>query len=349
MTTSSTPYPTRTIRSTTARRTLLAWLLAAASGAAPAQHASHSAPASQAADNYPNRAVVLVVPTAAAGGTDTIARILGEGLSKTLGQPFVVENRPGANGTIGANAVAQAAPDGYRLLFTYAAAMAVSPGMYRKLPYHPTQAFAPIAQVGRGGNLLLVNNDLPVSSVRAFVEYVKARPGQLSYCSWGQGSGGHLTMEHLLKQTGGQMLHVPYKGSAPCVQDLIAGQVHAAFGDTSSTIELVRAGRMRVLAHSGSARLALYPDLPSLTEAGYPFNIYSWYGFFAPAHTPQPIIDKLNAAINHLLQAPDTAQRLAQLNMTDLPHTTPQQFAATLQQDIAAWGQLIRELDLPLQ
>jgi len=196
----------------TARRALLALLLAAASSAGTAQ-SQNAATAAPAAGGWPGRPVTLVVPTAAAGGTDTIARVLGEGLSKMLGQPFVVDNRPGANGTIGANAVAQAAPDGYRLLFTYAAAMAVSPGMYRKLPYHPTDSFIPVAQVSRGGNLLLVNNKLPVHSVQEFVEYVKARPGELSYCSWGLGSGGHLTMEHLLKQTGGKMLHVPYKGS----------------------------------------------------------------------------------------------------------------------------------------
>jgi len=324
----------------TARRALLALLLTAASSAGTAQSQSATAPA---AGGWPGRPVTLVVPTAAAGGTDTIARVLGEGLGKMLGQPFIVDNRPGAN------AVAQAAPDGYRLLFTYAAAMAVSPGMYRKLPYHPTDSFIPVAQISRGGNLLLVSNKLPVHNVREFVEYVKARPGELSYCSWGVGSGGHLTMEHLLKQTGGKMLHVPYKGSSPCVQDLIAGQVQAAFGDTQSTIELVRAGRMRVLAHSGSQRLALYPDLPSLTEAGYPFHIYSWYGVFAPAKTPQPIIDKLNHAINTLLQDEDMLKRLRALNLTDFPLTSPQEFAATLRHDMAQWGALIRELDLPLQ
>jgi len=305
--------------------------------------------AAQTADSYPTRPVTLIVPTTAAGGTDTLARMLGEGLAKALGQPFVVDNKPGANGTIGAKAVAQAAPDGQRLLFTYAASMVVSPHIYQTLPYHPTQSFIPIAQVGRGGTLLLVNNDVPVHNVKEFVEYVKARPDQLSYCSWGQGSGGHLTMEHLLKQVGGKMLHIPYKGSAPCVQDLIGGQVQAAFADIQSTRELVRAGRMRALAHSGSARLPLYPDLPSLTEAGYAFDIYTWYGFFAPANTPQPIIDTLNAAINKLLQQPEILQRMADMGMNDIPLTTPAEFAATVKQDTERWGALIRTIDLPLQ
>ncbi len=303
---------------------------------------------SQDAASYPQRPVTLVVPTAAAGGTDTIARVFAEGLTRLLKQPFVVDNRPGANGLVGVEFAARGTPDGYRLLFTYTASMAVNPGLYRKLPYDPVRDFAPIAQIGRAGNLLLVSHDLPVHTLKEFVDYVRARPGQISYCSWGQGSGGHLTMEFLNKQAGLQMQHVPYKGSSPCVQGLLGGQVQAAFADTSSTVELVRAGRVRALAHSGDKRIPSQPGLPSLTEAGYPFRNYSWYGVFAPAKTPQAIVDRLNAAINQLLQEPATARKLAELNLTDLPRNTPAQFAQTLRQDLADWGRLVREVGVQL-
>ncbi|CAB5713060.1 Argininosuccinate lyase [Delftia tsuruhatensis] len=303
---------------------------------------------SQDAASYPQRPVTLVVPTAAAGGTDTIARVFAEGLTRLFKQPFVVDNRPGANGLVGVELAARGAPDGYRLLFTYTASMAVNPSLYRKLPYDPVRDFAPIAQIGRAGNLLLVSRDLPVHTLKEFVDYVRARPGQISYCSWGQGSGGHLTMEFLNKQAGLQMQHVPYKGSSPCVQGLLGGQVQAAFADTSSTVELVRAGRVRALAHSGDKRIPSQPGLPSLTEAGYPFHNYSWYGVFAPAKTPQAIVDRLNTAINQLLQEPATARKLAELNLTDLPPTTPAQFAQTLRQDLADWGRLVREVGVQL-
>jgi len=301
-----------------------------------------------AADTYPGKPVTLIVPTAAAGGTDTIARLVAEELGKTLKQPFVVDNRPGANGIVGVDAAARAAPDGYRLLFTYAASMAVNPSLYRKLPYDPVKDFAPIAQIGRGGNLLLVNKDLPVRSLKEFVDHVRARPDQLSYCSWGAGSGGHLAMESLQKQAGLKMTHIPYKGSSPCVQDLIGGQVQAAFADMSSTIELVRSGRVRAIAHSGAARIPMLPDVPSMTEAGYPFTTYAWYGLFAPAKTPPAIVDTLNAAVLRMLEDPAVVKRLNELNFTDLPKTTPAQFGATLRQDLADWGKLVREIGVQL-
>ncbi|WP_304349440.1 tripartite tricarboxylate transporter substrate binding protein [Comamonas testosteroni] len=317
---------------------LAAALASATSGTAHAQGAA----------GYPSRPVTLVVPTAAAGGTDTIARLFTDALGKAMKQPFVVDNRPGANGIIGVDSVAKGPADGYRLLFTYAATMAVNPSLYRKLPYDPLKDFAPIAQIGRGGNLLLVRKDLPVNTLQEFVSYAKTHPDTLNYCSWGLGSGGHLTMESLKKQAGITMTHIPYKGSSPCVQDIMGGQVDAGFGDTSSTVELVKAGRVKALAHSSSGRLPSLPEVPSMTEAGYPFKNYSWYGIFAPAKTPPAIVARLNEQVLRALRDPALVQRMRELNFSDLPMTTPQQFTQTLIQDLDDWSQLVKETGVQL-
>ncbi|BEP50902.1 tripartite tricarboxylate transporter substrate binding protein [Variovorax sp. V116] len=316
-------------------RTLAACGLAALTAASHAQ-----------ADSYPDKPVTLVVPTAPAGGTDTIARLIADALGKKLKQTFIVDNRPGANGILGTDLAARAAPDGYRLLFTYAAAMVVNPSLYKKLPYDPLKDFAPVAQVGRGGNLLLVRKDLPVKTIQEFVAYAKARPDKLSYCSWGNGSGGHLAMESLKKQAGLVMTHVPYKGSGPCVQDLVGGQVDAAFADISSTVEIVRAGRIRALANSGPSRIPMLPDVPTMTESGYPFTTYAWYGLLAPAKTPPAVVKKLNEAVNQVLRDPAVVRRMYELNFNDLPQNTPEQFAATIQKDMRDWGALVKEIGL---
>lgn len=324
---------------------LTRWVLPALiAGAATAAHAQQPA-----ADSYPDKPVVLVVPTAPAGGTDTIARLIADALGKRLGQPFVIENRPGANGILGVDAGARAAPDGYRLLFAYAAAVVVNPSLYKKLPYNPVKDFAPVAQISRGGNLLLVRNNLPVTTLQEFVDYAKARPDKLSYCSWGAGSGGHLAMESLKKQTGIAMMHVPYKGSSPCVQDLLGGQVDAAFADVSSTVEIVRAGRLKALANSGPARLPLLPGVPTMTEAGFPFTNYAWYGVLAPAKTPPAIVKKLNEAVNAVLQDPAVVARLHELNMTDFALGTPEQFGATIEKDLRDWNTLVKAIGLQLE
>lgn len=302
----------------------------------------------QGVDAYPTKPVTLIVPTAAGGGTDTLARLFANELGKRLKQPFIVDNRPGANGILGTDMAKRAAPDGYKLLFTYTAAMVVNPSLYKKVDYDPVKDFVPIAQIGSGGNVLLVRPDLPVKTLGEFVAYVKSHPGKMNYCSWGNGSGGHLNMESLKQQTGMDLLHVPYKGSGPCVQDMLAGQIDSGFADVSSTVELVRAGKLRALAVSGPTRLPLVPDLPTMTQAGYPFRNASWYGLFAPAGTPPAIINKLNKAVNDTLTAPDAKERLAELNFVDPPIKTPAEFAATVKQDYADWGRLVKSIGLTL-
>ena len=299
-------------------------------------------------DGYPTKTITLVVPTPPGGGADTVARLFAERLGKTLGQQMIVDNRPGANGMLGTDVVARAAPDGYTLLFTYAAAQVVNPSLYKKVPYDAAKAFAPVAQIGRGGNLLMVRADLPVKTLKEFVDYAKARPGKLTYCSWGNGSGGHLTMESLKKQAGLDITHVPYKGSAACTQDIIGGQVDAGFGDVSSTLPHVRAGKVRALAVSGPTRVPQLPDVPTMNEAGYPFTTYAWYGIFAPAATPPAIVKRLNTEVNKLLADPTMREKLATLNFADLPTPTPEQFAELVRNDMAAWGKLVRELNITL-
>jgi len=326
------------MRPLSARPIVAALVLAAGACGAHAQDAG----------SYPGKPVTLVVPAAAGGGTDAVARLFADVLGKAMKQSFVVDNRPGANGILGTDYVAKGSADGSRLLFTYAGAMVIGPSLYKKLPFDPLKDFAPIAQIGDGGSLLLVRKDLPVDTLKEFAAYAKAHPGKLNYCSWGLGSGGHLSMESFIKQAGVSMTHVPYKGSILCVQDLVGGQLDAAFGDVPSSTELVKSGRVKALAYSGAKRVPFLPEVPTMTEAGYPFTNYAWFGFFAPARTPPAIVGKLNAAILQALQDPDVARRLRTIYVVDLPLTTPEQFGATVRKDLRDWSDLAKAIGLSL-
>lgn len=295
---------------------------------------------------YPDKPIMLTVPTAAGGGTDTVGRYIGERLSRILGQPVIIDNRAGANGVIGTQFVIRAPADGYRLLFTYTAAQVVNPAIMRKPPYDPVKDLTPIGQIGSAGNFVVVNPQLPVKNFKELVDYAKANPDKLSYCSWGTGSGGHLLMEYLKKQTGMTMAHVPYKGTAACAQDVVAGHLMVGTADISSTVGLVQGGRLRAIGYGGASRLPRVPDVPTLTESGFAFNTYSWYGLFAPAATPVPIVQKLNAALLEVLREPATLERLAELNFSDVPLTTPEQFAETVRKDAQVWGDLVKSLNL---
>ncbi|MFT4100894.1 MAG: tripartite tricarboxylate transporter substrate binding protein [Burkholderiaceae bacterium] len=302
----------------------------------------------RAESSLPQRTITMVVPTTPAGGTDAIGRMLAEEIGKRVGRTVVIENKPGANGIVGVESVAKGPADGSRLLFTYAASMVVNPALYRKLPYDTLKDFAPVAQVGRGGNLLLVRPDIPARTLAEFVAFARSSPQPLNYCSWGAGSGGHLAMESLKKQAGIDMAHVAYKGSAPCVQDLIGGQVDAGFADSSTTVEIVRSGRVRALAYSGSKRLPMLPGVPTMNEAGYPFTNYPWYGVFAPAATPPKVVDELNQAVTATLKDPAIIKRLRDMNFDDLPQTTPQSFAETIRKDLADWRALVEAVGVKL-
>lgn len=296
----------------------------------------------RAADAWPTRPIRLVVPASAGSGPDLFARPLAELLGKALGQPFVIDNRPGATGIIGNDIVAKAPPDGHTLLFTYAATVVINQTLQPKMPYDGLRDLAPVAQVGSGGNFLVVTPDFPARDLKSFVEHVRARPDVHDYASWGIGSGGHLTMEALKMQTGIRLRHVPYKTVPQILNDMQGGIVRVAFVDTSSSLALIRAGKLRALAISGTRRGPATPDVPTMTEQGYPFDTNSWYGMFAPAGTGTPIVQRLNAEVNRVLARPDMRERFLQLNMAMPPVKTADQFAQTVRDDVAVWGQVIR-------
>ena len=298
--------------------------------------------------NYPTKPVTLVVPTAPGGGTDIAARLFADELGKTMKQSFVVDNRAGGSAIIGTDNVAKAPPDGYRLLFGFSAPIVMNPALFKKLPYDPMKDLVPIAQIGQGGLVLLVRKDLPPSTLKDFVAYAKANPEKLNYCSWGGGSGGHLTMESLKKQAGITLTHIPYKGASPCAQDVMGGQIDAAFIDGLAAHKALTGGRVKALAYSGPARVPYMADVPTLTESGYPFKNYSWFGVFAPAKTPPAIIKRLNEEINKAQQDPAVIKRLEAVGFTDLPKRTPEEFNAVIKQDLQDWSELIKSVGITL-
>ncbi|WP_420995275.1 Bug family tripartite tricarboxylate transporter substrate binding protein [Cupriavidus sp. 30B13] len=291
---------------------------------------------------WPARPIRLVVSSAAGSGTDLFARLLAERLGKSLGQTIVVDNRTGATGMIGNDMVAKAKPDGYTLLFTYAASVVINQTLQPKVPYDALRDLVPVAQVGAGGNLLVVSPDFPARDLKSFVAYMKGHPDSYDYASWGIGSGGHLTMESLKMQTGIKLRHVPYKTVPQILNDLQGGIIKVAFVDASSPLQLIRAGKIRPLALSGSHRGPALPELATMTEQGVRFDTDSWYGMFAPAGTPAPIVQRLNAEVNRVLADPAMRERFDQLNMAQMPAKTSEQFAQTVRADIQAWGEVIR-------
>lgn len=293
---------------------------------------------------WPDTPVKVIVAGGPGSGTDTAARLVTDMMTKSFGQPFVIENRPGANGMIGTDEALRAANDGYTFLFTYAAAQVVNQSLYANVKYDGAKDFEAIAQIGAGGNMLVVPNDSPVNDLKEFVAYVKSKPANtLSYGSWGNGSGGHLSMEALKQQTGLQMQHVPYKSSAAVNTDLIGGQIPVAFTSMGSALPLVLGGKMKAIAISGPYRVPQLPNVRTMTEQGVKFDLVAWYGMFAPAGTPKPIIDKINKEIIRQLTVPETRERFIKiLGFSEIPLKTPEQFAQTVKDDIREWGAIVK-------
>jgi len=301
-------------------------------------------PGLQAQDNYPSRPVRMIIPFAAGGPTDIVGRIMGAKMGEVLRQQFVVENRNGAGGNIGADVVAKAPPDGYTILMATVSTNAINPGLYAHMPYDPVNGFAPIGRVGVTPTLLLVNPSVPAKDAKGLIALLKANPGKYSFGSSGLGSILHLCGEEFKAKAGGlDAVHVPYKGSAPMDTDLMGGQIAWAFDATPTAMPLVKAGKLRALAAGMAQRLPAMPDLPTLQEQGLPgFECYTWNAFLAPAGTPQPIVKKLNDAVNKALADSAVSSALEKTGIDPTPGSTPASTEAFIKAELAKWAPIIK-------
>ncbi|MFY3853492.1 Bug family tripartite tricarboxylate transporter substrate binding protein [Achromobacter xylosoxidans] len=318
----------------------------AASVAALAGAIAFSAP-SQAAKPYPERPVTLVVGYAAGGATDIVARLVAKALNEELGQTIVVENKTGANSNIGAEIVARAAPDGYTL-YVGSIANTINRTLYSKLNYDFVKDFAPIGLLATIPNILVVNPKLPVKTVPEYLAYAKANPGKLTCASSGSGSSIHLSCELFKMQTGTDILHVPYRGSGPAVADLLGGQVDSMFDNLPSSLPHVQAGKLRAIGVTSPRRLPAVPEVPTLAESGLPgFDVESWFGLMAPAGTPQPVIARLNQALNKALADPALVASYKQSGFyAPQPPNTPQTFGKKIASEIDKWGEVVKRADI---
>jgi tripartite-type tricarboxylate transporter receptor subunit TctC len=316
-------------------------LLAVAAAGASAQPAAGSA--------YPSRPLHLIVPFPPGGSTDILARALGQKLSEVLEQPVVVDNRPGAGGSIGAEAAAKAAPDGYTLLMGQLGPLAVSPAIYKKLPYDPVKSFAPVCLMAIVPSVLVVNTSLPFSSAAELIAYAKKNPGRLTYGSAGNGSTSHLTTEYFKLATGTDILHVPYKGVGPMLTDLVSGQVAMGINGAPAVMPHVTSGRLRALAVTSLARVPSLPDIPTLDEAGVKgFEANGWYGIVAPAGTPSAIVLRLNSGIRRAVGTPELRARLDAEGAIPAGGT-PEEFGALIASEIVRWGTVLKKAGIEPQ
>jgi tripartite-type tricarboxylate transporter receptor subunit TctC len=315
-------------------RILLALLLATLPLAAGAQGQAQS---------YPDRSIRLIVATAAGGASDILARQVGQKLSEAWGQQVVVEPRPGANGNIAAVAAARAPADGYTLMMGTIGVMAVNPSIYRDPGYDPERDFEAVARLVRFSNILVVNPSNPARTMQEFIAWAREKPGRVSYGSPGNGGSPHLAMVVFARMAGLQMEHVPYRGAAPALNDLIAGNLTAAFSDPLVTLPQVADGRVRALAVSGPTRLSAAPTIPTVAEAGLPgYDVTGWLGIVAPRGVPAPIVARLNTALNGIMREPEMVTRLASQG-AEVVTGTPAEFQAYIRGEIARWAQITRE------
>lgn len=292
------------------------------------------------AQAWPSKPLKIVVPFSAGGSTDTVARILSDKLSPLLGQPVIVDNKAGAGGQIGSQYVARSAPDGYTMLMGTSSTLAIAPYVYRHLPYDPNKDLMPVALLGTADIIVVVNPKVPVRSIRELIAYAKAHPGKLTFASGGNGSISHLLGEWFKSMAGIQMLHVPYKGDAQMVNDLLGGQVNLAFGTAVAFLPHVKSGKLVALAVTNPKRSTTEKELPTVSEAGVPgYEAVQWFGVAVPRGTPKEIVDRLNGDIRKILEEPDVKAKFAQLGF-DVAGGTPDEFAAFLESENAKWKRI---------
>lgn len=303
-------------------------------------------PASSWAQAYPTKPIRLVAPSTPGDAPDVIARMVADKLSTALGQTVVVENRPGAGGVVGSEAVAKSAPDGYTLIMGNAGSHGINAAVYSKLPYDIQRDFVPVSQVAVAPNVMVINPDVPAKTVAEFIAYAKSQPGKLSYASGGNGSSAHMSMELFKAMAGVDLTHVPYKGSSPALTDVAGGQVAAFIGNMPPTVPLIKAGKLRPLAVTTTKRSALMPELPTIAEAGLPgYETVAWFGVFAPAGTPPDVVNKLSAEIGKIARSPEMREKLVAMGAEPVGGT-PEEFKAVVDRDIAKWKPLAQKVGI---
>ncbi len=300
-------------------------------------------PAAFAQGNYPNKPIRWIIPYAPGGGTDVIARPIAIRLGETLGQPIVYENRGGGGGLIAGEFVARAAPDGYTLLVGSGNTHTFPTLLFGKVPYDPVKDYAPITNFVDVPNMLVAHPSFPAKSVQDIMAYGKANPGKISWASSGNGAGGHLALVLFAQQAGIKVLHVPFKGAGPAVVAMLGGETDLLFANTGVFLGHVNAGKLRAIAVAAPTRLALFPNLPTLSESGFPgFASSTYYGLLAPAGTPRPIINRLHGEVVKIIKSPESVERLASVGAVIVANT-PEQFAESNRLDVAKWAKVIKE------
>lgn len=301
------------------------------------------------AQEFPERTVRIVVPYPPGGFNDTLARVVGERLSKTWNQPVVVENRPGGNTTLGNNIVAKSPPDGYTILITPLPFSAL-PGLYGpQLPYDALKDFSPLVLAGNTQNVLTVRNDLPVNNVGELLDYARKNPGKLNYGSTGSGSSNHLSMELLMRMTDTKMTHIPYKGSAPATMAILAGEIDVLFDNIPNSLPQLKAGKMKAIAVTGTQRSVLFPSVPTVAESGVPgYEVNVWFGMQLPGGTPSPLVERMNRDIVRVLKEPDIIKRFREQGV-EVIASSPAAFSQLVQSEVVKWTQVIRDANIKVE
>lgn len=299
------------------------------------------------AQNYPIKPVKIIVPWPAGGATDSLARLISSRLSEAMNQSFIIENKSGASGFIGTEYVAKSIPDGYTLLFITASTHAISPNLFKNLPYDAIKDFSPIAGVAIGSMLLVSPTNAPFNSVPELISFAKSKPGELNYATYGNGTTPHLAAELFMQATGIKMTHIPYRGTGPASMAVISGEVSVYFDAITSAMPQIQSGKLKAIAYTGLQRSQLVPDIPSIAEFYPGFELSVWYGLEAPAGTPKPIVDRLNAQVNRVLSTPDVAEKLQSLGLMPLV-LKPEQFGNHITQQKGKWADVVKKANIPI-